>query len=99
MKDYDYKKIDTIFHSRIRLAVTSLLYHDESADFTTIKERIGATDGNLTTHLRKMEESGYLSVEKSFVNRKPQTVYRLTEAGVDAFTSYIVQLEALLHPI
>ena len=98
MKDYDYKKIDTIFHSRIRLAAASMLYHDGLADFNTLKNRIGATDGNLTTHLRKMEDSDYLEMEKKFSGRKPLTVYRLTETGKKAFEDYSKRLEIFLQP-
>ncbi|MBI9108123.1 MAG: transcriptional regulator [Spirochaetales bacterium] len=98
MKDYDYKKIDSIFHSRIRLAAASMLYHDGRADFNTLKESIGATDGNLTTHLRRMEESGYTEVEKKFSGRKPVSIYRLTAVGRKAFENYICRLESFLQP-
>lgn len=98
MKDYDYKKIDSVFHSRIRLAAASMLYHDGLADFNTLKRSIGATDGNLTTHLRKMEDSGYLEVEKKFSGRKPLTIYRLTDAGEKAFEDYIKRLELFIQP-
>lgn len=97
MKDYDYKKIDAIFHSRIRLAVASMLYHDGRSDFNTLKVSIGATDGNLNTHLRRMEEAGYVEVEKKFSGRKPVTIYCLTAAGRAAFEEYIQRLESFLQ--
>ena len=98
MKEYDYRKIDTIFHSRIRLAAASMLFHDGQADFNALKSGIGATDGNLTTHLRKMEEAGYLDVEKKFIGRKPATVYRLTEKGRESFVGYVKKLEYFIRP-
>ena len=97
MSNYDYKQIDSIFHSRIRLAITSMLYHDGIADFNSLKKNIGATDGNLTTHLKKMEDCGYLSVEKKFVGRKPLSIYQLTDKGKMAFEEYIKKLELLLN--
>ncbi len=97
MNNYDYKKLDSVFHSRIRLAVTSLLYHDGSADFNWLKDQTGATDGNLTTHLRKMENSKYLKIEKSFSGRKPHTVYSLTDEGRKAFEEYVKKLESFIR--
>ncbi len=98
MNDYDYRKIDSLFHSRIRLAATSLLYHDGSADFNWLKTQTGATDGNLTTHLRKMEEAHYIKVVKSFMGKKPHTEYSLTDKGRKAFEKYIKRLELLIQP-
>ena len=95
----DYRQLDTIFHSRIRLAAASMLYHDGCADFNSLKKGIGATDGNMTTHLRKMEEAGYLDVEKKFVGRKPVTVYMLTKDGRRGFEEYIKRLEMFIRPV
>ncbi len=97
MKDYDYRSIDALFHSRIRLAVSAMLYHDRQADFNTLKDRTGATDGNLSTHLKKMEDAGFLDVEKKFINRKPLTIYRLTESGIESFEQYIKKLEDFIR--
>ncbi len=97
MNDYDYKKLDSVFHSRIRLAAASLLYHDGSADFNWLKTQTGASDGNLTTHLRKMEEAHYIRVEKSFSGRKPHTVYSLTADGRKAFEDYVKILDLFIR--
>ncbi len=97
MKEYDYKKLDSLFHSRIRLAAASLLYHDGSADFNWLKDQTGASDGNLASHLRKLEEAGYIRVEKSFSGRKTRTVYYLTDSGQRAFEKYVGRLEDLLR--
>ena len=94
--EFDYRQIDDVLHSRIRLAVVSVLSRCEKAEFTWLREAVGATDGNLTTHCRKLEEAGYLSVEKKFVDRKPVTFYSLTDAGRDALVSYANTLTGLL---
>lgn len=94
--EFDYKLLDDVIHSRIRLAIISVLISIEEADFNFLKENVNATDGNLSVHLKKIEEAGYLSVEKLFVDRKPQTKYRLTEAGKEAFEKYVERLEKML---
>jgi DNA-binding transcriptional ArsR family regulator len=96
--DFDYTDIDGVFHSRIRIAAVSVLVSVGEADFTFIRDAIGTTDGNLATHMRKLEEAGYVEVSKSFVKRKPLTQYRLSEKGRNALHDYIERLEKLLHP-
>jgi len=96
MSDYDYQKIDDVIHSRIRLAVMAVLVSVEHADFNFLKEKVNATDGNLSVHLKKLEEAKYIAVKKNFVDRKPQSNYELTPAGRKAFETYIDQLELLL---
>lgn len=96
MDDYNYKNIDSILHSRIRLAVISFLSGCEESDFTTIKKAVGASDGNLTTHLRKLEDVKYVDMRKDFVGRKPITYYMLTEKGLKAFTEYIENLKKFI---
>jgi DNA-binding MarR family transcriptional regulator len=68
-----------------------------AADFNELKARVGGTDGNLSAHLRKLEEAGYLRVEKRFHNRRPQTILHLTAAGREAWIGYISHIEALLR--
>jgi len=99
MNKYDYKQLDTIFHSRIRLAVASMLYHDGVCDFNSLKKGVGATDGNLTTHLKKMEECAYIIVEKKFVDRKPMSIYQLTDEGKKGLENYIDKLEKFIGDI
>ena len=96
MKSFDYQQLDDVIHSRIRLAVVSVLVSVEEAEFTFLRERVHATDGNLSIHLRKLEEAGYIEVKKGFVGRKPQSTYRLTEAGRKAFEAYVAALEKLI---
>jgi DNA-binding HxlR family transcriptional regulator len=96
MPDFDYQQLDDIIHSRIRLAVMAVLVSVESAVFTFLKDKVGATDGNLSVHLRKLEEAGYISAHKRFVNRKPLSSYRITAKGRKAFEIYIERLEKLI---
>ena len=85
-----------MIHGKIRLAALSLLAGVEEADFTFLKEKIGTTDGNLSVHLTKLEEAGYVEVEKKFVEKKPKTIYRMTSKGRDAFARYVKSLKAIL---
>lgn len=97
MKSYDYKELDEIFHSRIRLAISSILIANGEVDFVTLKNQVKATDGNMNTHLKKLEESGYVSVTKTFEGRKPVTYYKLTKHGNDSFKEYVSRLEQFIH--
>ncbi len=97
MKSYDYKKIDNILHSRIRLAVVAILIANGEVDFVTLKKGVQATDGNMNTHLKKLEEHKYISVKKVFLDRKPVTLYSLTKTGIDAFQEYVHTLERFIN--
>jgi DNA-binding MarR family transcriptional regulator len=96
MNDFDYQQIDDLIHSRIRLAVMAALAAMGPASFSLIKEKTGATDGNLSVHLRKLEDAGYLSVEKLFIDRKPLSLYNMTQKGRSALSTYIKYLENML---
>lgn len=98
MESYDYQQIDDVIHSRIRTAVMAVLVAVEEAEFNFLKEKVNATDGNLSVHLKKLEDAGYLTVKKNFVNRKPVTRYRLTAKGHKAFEKYIESLESIIKP-
>jgi DNA-binding MarR family transcriptional regulator len=93
-----FKEIDPLLHSRIRLAIMSVLVTVEEADFNYLKESTGATDGNLSTHIYKLEEAGYIAINKQFIDNKPKTMCRMTEKGRDAFGNYVKVLETMLHP-
>lgn len=95
-KDFDYQQLDDIIHSRIRLAVMAVLVSVEEAEFTFLREKVNATDGNLSIHLKKLEEAAYISVKKSFFERKPLSTYKLTEKGRTAFEIYIKRLEQFI---
>ena len=96
MTEFDYQQLDEIIHSRIRLAIIAVLVTVDEAEFTFLREKINATDGNLSTHLKKLEEIGYVAVSKSFENRKPVSRYMLTQKGRKAFEIYVERLENLI---
>lgn len=98
MSEFDYQRLDDVIHSRIRLAVMSILAGVEAAEFTYLRDRTGATDGNLGAHLKKLEDAGYVAVEKRFEERKPVTRYSLTGGGREAFRRYVDRLEAMIRP-
>jgi len=89
-------ELNPVVHGKLRLALLSLLAAVEQADFTWLREKTGSTDGNLGAQLLKLEEAGYVAVEKRFVQRKPQTIYRLTESGRAALGEYVQALKQLL---
>lgn len=94
---FDIDRIDEVIHGRIRLGIMAFLSGAGSADFNTLKARLQATDGNLSVHLRKLEDAGYVAVAKSFVDRKPLTTLSLTDAGRTAFTAYLDAIGKLIE--
>ena len=94
-KPFDHSRIDDVIHGRIRLGVVAYLSGVEGALFGELREAVGATDGNLSTHLRKLEDAGYVRVEKSFVGRKPQTRVALTHRGRQAWNNWLDRIETL----
>lgn len=95
MKAY-LENINKAFESRARLGIMSVLMVEDKVDFTTLKEALQLTDGNLASHLRALEEAQYLRVEKQFVGRKPNTTYLATEVGREAFRNHLDALEQLI---
>jgi DNA-binding HxlR family transcriptional regulator len=89
-------ELNPVIHGKLRLALLSLLSTVEEADFTWLRAKTNSTDGNLGAQLLKLEEAGYVAMEKKFVSRKPQTVYRMTEPGRTALTEYVRALKELL---
>jgi len=89
-------ELNPVIHGKLRLALLSLLVSVEEAEFTWLRARTGSTDGNLGAQLLKLEEAGYVMVEKRFVQRKPQTLYRISEAGRTALSEYVQALKQLL---
>ena len=94
--DFDYQSIDEVIHGRVRLAIMAYLSGAGSADFMELKQRAGANDGNLSVHLRKLEEAGYISIEKRFAGKRPQTLCHLSPAGREAWIAYIGHIQSLL---
>jgi DNA-binding HxlR family transcriptional regulator len=93
-----FDPLDPVIHSQLRLAVLSILISARQADFNYLKKTTEATDGNLSTHLAKLEEAGYIRIKKSFQGRKPLTECSLTEKGRAAFSAYLRALESYLPP-
>lgn len=96
--DFDIERIDEVIHGRLRLGVMAYLSSGGTADFGELKTRLQATDGNLSVHLRKLEEAGYVAIDKSFVGKKPLTRIALTEAGRAAFLNYLDAMARLVNP-
>lgn len=90
------QNINKAFDHRIRLGIMSVLMVNESADFTTLKEILGVTDGNLASHAKALESENYITVEKQFIGRKPNTKYVATKEGKKAFQEHIEALEKLI---
>ncbi|WP_206711194.1 winged helix-turn-helix domain-containing protein [Aquisalinus flavus] len=96
MSRFDIAKIDDLIHSRLRLGVMTYLADAEVADFTELKAVLEVTQGNLSVQLRKLEDAGYVTIEKSFLGRKSRTQVRLTKDGRKAFADYLKALESLV---
>ncbi|HAH56431.1 MAG TPA: transcriptional regulator [Flavobacterium sp.] len=91
------QNINKAFDHRIRLGIMSVLMVNESADFSTLKELLGVTDGNLASHTKALEIEKYISVEKQFIGKKPNTSYRATKEGRLEFQNHINALEKLIQ--
>ena len=93
----DFKELDPILHSQLRLAVVSLLISVKEAEFTFIREKTNSTAGNLSVQINKLKEAGYIEVTKQFKDNYPQTICRITHAGIAAFESYVKNLQSYLR--
>lgn len=91
-----FKKLDPLLHSELRLAVMSVLVNLEEADFVYLREATGATAGNLSVQIDKLTAAQYISVEKGFNGKKPQTLCKITPVGVKAFEDYVDALKTYL---
>ena len=91
-----FKDLDPILHSQLRLAVMSLLISVKEAEFTFLKEKTNATAGNLSVQIQKLKEAGYIDVVKKFKDNYPQTICKVTSAGVKAFEQYVKNLQTYL---
>ncbi|HXC54479.1 MAG TPA: transcriptional regulator [Rhizomicrobium sp.] len=97
MSDFDIGRLDDVIHGRLRLGIMAYLANAEIADFNELKAVLQATQGNLSIHLRKLEDAGYIAIEKSFLARKPLTQARLTPAGRQAFAAYLAAIGKLIE--
>lgn len=92
-----FKELDPILHSQLRLAVMSLLIGVKEAEFTFLKEKTGATAGNLSVQIQKLKEAEYIEVQKQFKDNYPQTLCKITPKGVDAFEGYVKALQGYIQ--
>jgi DNA-binding MarR family transcriptional regulator len=92
-----FARFDGVFFEKSRLSIMALLYKDEYAAFTSLRERLGATDGGIYSHLEKLIEGGYVEKRKEVAGMKAQTVYRLTAVGREEFDAYLSAVEELLR--
>ena len=99
MEGFDLEGIDEVIHGRLRLGIMAYLAHAEAADFTELKTALKATQGNLSIHLRKLEEAGYVTIQKTFVDRVPRTLIRLTDEGRDAVQRYNRTMQRVLDEL
>ncbi len=88
-----FKKLDPLLHSELRLAIMSILLNAEETDFVYLKTETKATSGNLSVQLEKLSEAKYIEIEKTFENKKPRTICRITETGIEAMEKYIDALK------
>jgi DNA-binding MarR family transcriptional regulator len=89
--------LDRLIHERVRLGIVSALAVNGSLTFTGLRELLGATDGNLSAHARRLEDAGYVTCEKSFEGRMPRTEYALTEVGRRELQHYLDHMEAIIQ--
>lgn len=90
-------KLERLIHARMRLAIVSALAVNSALSFSELKAMLGATDGNLSVHARKLEDAGYIECTKSFQGRTPRTEYRITDAGRQALDRYLEHMGALIR--
>ena len=91
-----FENLDKTLEHRVRLQIMSVLVANDSYDFNSLKELIGVTDGNLATHIKALEREKYITVSKTFYERKPLTKYKTTERGRNSFKKHLEAMEELL---
>ncbi|MEC5147291.1 transcriptional regulator [Chitinophaga sp. 212800010-3] len=93
----DFKDLDPVLHSQLRLAIMSLLISEQEAEFTQLKEKTNATAGNLSVQINKLRDAGYITVIKQFRENYPQTICKLTVVGKKAFENYVASIQSYLN--
>ena len=91
-------ELNPIIHSQLRLSILSILMSVEESDFMYLKQKTDATMGNLSVQITKLEEAGYIEVEKTFQGKRPKTICRMTDVGKDAFIEYVSALKEYIAP-
>jgi len=93
------ENLNKVFDSRIRLGIMSAVLVNAEVNFNELKELIGVTDGNLASHLKTLEENGYIKVQKGFIGRKTNTTYAVTKSGEKAFKLHLEALEKMIKSL
>jgi DNA-binding MarR family transcriptional regulator len=93
-----FNDLDPLLHSQLRLSIVSILMTVEEAEFTFIKESTGAAAGNISIQIKKLQEAGYVKVEKTFKNNYPNTTVSMTKKGMKAFEDYVNNLKKYINP-
>ncbi len=99
MAPIDFNSLDSAVHGPVRLGVLTALRIEGPLDFTTLKKRLDVGDGVLGLHLRKLEETGYLTCKKTFVGRRPKSTYRITRSGRKALANYLDAMQSLIDAV
>ena len=97
--DFNIDSLDDVIHGRLRLGVMAFLSTAGSAEFTALKNRLQASDGNLSVQLRKLEEAGYVIIDKAFAGKKPVTTVTLTDTGRTAYIGYLDAMRKLISDL
>jgi len=92
-----FNNLDPLLHSQLRLAIVSLLISVESANFNYLLAQTKATKGNLSVHINKLKEAGYLEIDKHFKNNMPETTCKITQKGIEAFHQYVKDISTYLN--
>ncbi len=94
----DFKDLNPILHSQLRLAIMSLLISVKEAEFNFLKDKTSSTAGNLSVQISKLKEAGYIDITKQFHNNYPQTICKITADGIEAFDNYVKILQTYISP-
>lgn len=94
---FNFTNFDPVLESRMRVGILALLLNGDSAEFVYLRDQMGATDGNLAKHLRRLEEARYVTMQKTFVGRRPRTTYTITDRGRAALEGHVKMLAQLLE--
>lgn len=99
MGDFNPSEVNKLIHAPIRLGIMTILNSAKKVNFIYLREKLDVTDGNLSSHMEKLEKAGYVKVKKTFLDKKPNTVYSITEKGKKAFRGYLEHLEKIIEEV
>ena len=97
--EFNYRELDSIIHSRVRLGIMTVLITGDEVEFKFLKEKLKLSDGNLSVNMSKLEDAGFVETKKFFFKKKPKTVYKITKKGRKAFKQYIENLEKIIEKL